>query len=110
MFVIHLLMEEPISEMRLDNPAKLNALTPGMRDQITARCDAIEQAAGVVAVLLTATGSKAFCTGADIGAWADLTPADFARHWVHAGHRMFDRLARLLPEPILKEMALFGRV
>ncbi|MEP5194902.1 MAG: enoyl-CoA hydratase/isomerase family protein, partial [Roseobacter sp.] len=35
------------------------------------------------------------CAGADINAWGDLSPAEFARHWVREGHRVFDRLARL---------------
>ena len=163
---VHLLMDGRVAEMRLGNPAKLNALTPEMLDQIAAHCDRLERERQVVAVLITATGPKAFCTGADINAWAGLAPADFARHWVRAGHRVFDRLARLskptiavlegpayggglelaaacdirvmsprskialpetsvgivpgwsgsqrlarlLPEPVLKEMALFGRV
>ena len=92
---VHLLIDGAIAEMRLDNPAKLNALTPAMLDQIMAHCDTVERKGDVVAVLITATGPKAFCTGADITAWADLSPADFARHWVRAGHRVFDRLARL---------------
>ena len=92
---VHLLIDGRIAEMRLDNPAKLNALTPEMLDQIAAHCDRLEREAQVVAVLVTATGPKAFCTGADINAWAGLAPADFARHWVRAGHRVFDRLARL---------------
>ena len=163
---VHLMMDGRVAEMRLDNPAKLNALTPEMLDQIAAHCDRLERERQVVAVLVTATGRRAFCTGADINAWAGLAPADFARHWVRAGHRVFDRLARLsrptiavlegpayggglelaaacdirvmsprskialpetgvgivpgwsgsqrlgrlLPEPVLKEMALFGRV
>ena len=90
-----MLIQGAIAEIRLDNPAKLNALTPDMLAQIAAHCDVIEHQADVVAVLLTATGSRAFCTGADINAWADLAPADFARHWVRTGHRVFDRLARL---------------
>jgi hypothetical protein len=45
--------------------------------------------------MLTAEGDRAFCTGADINAWSDLPPAEFARHWVRDGHRIFDRLARL---------------
>ena len=116
-------------------------------------------------VIVTGTGEKAFCTGADIAAWGPMAPFDFARHWVREGHRIFDRLARLgkptiaalnghtfggglelaaacdirviapratlalpeagvgivpgwsgtqrvarlLPEPVVKEMALFGR-
>jgi enoyl-CoA hydratase/carnithine racemase len=67
---VHLLMDGPVAEMRLDNPAKLNALTPGMLDQIMAHCDALERETQVVAVLVTATGPKAFCTGADINALA----------------------------------------
>ena len=155
----------PVAELRLDNPSKLNALTPEMLGQLLVHCETLELAGEVRVVLLSATGARAFCTGADINAWSDLTPADFARHWVRGGHRIFDRLARLpmptiavlsgvafggglelaaacdirvmapgatlalpetgvgivpgwsgtqrlarlLPEPVLKEMALFGR-
>ena len=92
---VHLLMDGQLAEMRLDNPAKLNALTPEMLTEIAAHCDAVEACADVVAVLVTATGHRAFCTGADINAWSGLAPAEFARHWVRSGHRIFDRLARL---------------
>lgn len=154
-----------VSELRLDNPARLNCLTPAMLSEIETHCAAIEADPAARVVLLTATGDRAFCTGADIAAWADLDPAAFARDWVRGGHRVFDRLARLsrptvavlsgpafggglelaaacdirvmspgasialpesgvgvvpgwsgtqrlarlLPEPVLKEMALFGR-
>ena len=162
---VHLMIEGGVAEMRLDNPAKLNALTPEMLTLIAQHCDAVEARGDVVAVLVTATGHRAFCTGADINAWAGLAPAEFARDWVRRGHRIFDRLARLgkptiavleghayggglelaaacdirvmspkarialpetgvgivpgwsgtqrlarlLPEPVIKEMALFGR-
>ena len=154
-----------IAEIRLDNPGKLNALTLPMLEALEAHCAAIEADQGTRAVVLTAAPARAFCAGADIAAWGDLAPADFARAWVRAGHRAFDRLARLavptvaalqahalggglelaaacdartmapgatlglpetgvgvtpgwsgtqrlarlLPEPVLKEMALFGR-
>ncbi|MCB1516504.1 MAG: enoyl-CoA hydratase/isomerase family protein [Hyphomicrobiaceae bacterium] len=161
---VHLEVSGKIAELKLDNPAKLNALTVGMMDQLAAHLDTIEQS-DVACVLLTAEGDRAFCTGADINAWGDLSPAAFARRWVRDGHRLFDRLARLakptiavlgghafggglelasacdirvmapkatlalpeagvgivpgwsgtqrlarlLPEPVIKEMALFGR-
>ena len=92
---VHLSLDGRVAEMRLDNPARLNALTPAMLDQIATHCDRVERETAVVALIVTATGPRAFCTGADITAWADLAPADFARHWVRAGHRVFDRLARL---------------
>ena len=165
MGVIHLLRHGALAELRLDNPAKLNCLTPAMLADLSRHCDEIEGDASIKAVVVTAEGTRAFCTGADITAWADLSPADFARHWVRGGHRIFDRLARLskpsvaaltgpafggglelaaacdirvmvpdaslalpeagvgivpgwsgtqrlmrlLPEPVVKEMALFGR-
>ena len=162
---VHLDIRGRIAEIRLDNPLKLNAFTVDMLARLAAHLDVIERDTQIACVLLTAEGEKAFCSGADINGWGDLTPAEFARHWVRGGHRIFDRLARLakptiavlnghafggglelaaacdirvmtpratialpeaavgivpgwsgtqrlarlLPEPVLKEMALFGR-
>ncbi len=162
---VHLHLSGPVAELRLDNPAKLNCLTVEMLGQLAGHLEVIERRPEVACVLVTAEGERAFCTGADITAWGDLTPAEFARHWVRGGHRLFDRLARLgrptiavltghafggglelaaacdlrvmapkatlalpeagvgivpgwsgtqrlgrlLPEPVVKEMALFGR-
>jgi len=154
-----------IAELKLDNPAKLNAFTVEMLAQLAGHLDTIERNPDILCVVVTAAEARAFCSGADIEAWGDLSPAEFARHWVRGGHRIFDRLARLarptiaalqahafggglelaaacdirvmapkatialpeagvgivpgwsgtqrlarlLPEPVLKEMALFGR-
>ncbi len=163
MSAVHLTLG-PVAEIRLDNPAKMNAFTVEMLDQLTAHLETIERSDAQV-VLVTAADAKCFCSGADITAWGGLSPAEFARHWVRGGHRIFDRLARLarptiavlhahafggglelaaacdirvmapratlalpeagvgivpgwsgtqrllrlLPEPVVKEMALFGR-
>lgn len=160
-----LLRDGMLAEFFLDNPAVGNALTAGMLEDIARHCVTVEREGSARAVLVTAAGSRAFCVGADIGAWSALNPAEFARHWVRNGHRVFDRLARLsvptvaviagnafggglelaaacdvrvmaphaelalpeslvgvvpgwsgtqrlarlLPEPVLKELALFGR-
>ena len=165
MSALHLHLHGAVAELRLDNPARANALTAGMLDQLDRHCTLIDRNAGIRSVVITAEGDRAFCTGADINAWGDLSPAEFARHWVRDGHRIFDRLARLskptiaalqghafggglelaaacdirvmapaatlalpeagvgvvpgwsgtqrlarlLPEPVIKEMALFGR-
>ena len=151
--------------LTLNNAAKLNALTADMLRALEAHLIALERNGDVRAVIVTGAGPKAFCCGADIAEWGPLGPAEFARHWVREGHRVFDRLARfskptigalnghafggglelaaccdmrliapgatlalpeakvgivpgwsgtqrlvrLLPEPVLKEMALFGR-
>jgi enoyl-CoA hydratase len=95
MSALHLHLHGPIAELQLDNPAKLNAFTIEMLQQLDLHCTAIDRNPAVRCVIVTAAGDRAFCTGADINAWGDLTPAAFARHWVRDGHRVFDRLARL---------------
>jgi enoyl-CoA hydratase len=92
---VHLTVSGHVAEIRLDNPARLNAFTVGMLGELAAHCDAIERRDDLRAVLVTAEGARAFCAGADINAWGDLPPAEFARTWVRDGHRVFDRLARL---------------
>ncbi len=165
MTAVHLERDGAIGVLRLDNAAKLNSLTPAMLAALDDHCDAIDRDAELRCILVTAQGDRAFCTGADINAWGDLPPAEFARRWVRDGHKIFDKLARLskatiavisghafggglelaaacdirvmapqaslalpetgvgivpgwsgtqrlsrlLPEPVLKEMALFGR-
>ncbi len=97
---LKLLLRQPIAELRLSNPDKLNALTVDMLAQLVEHCDLIERRSEIRAVILTAEGDRAFCAGADISAWTDLPPPDFMRHWVRDGHRIFDRLARL-PKPTI---------
>lgn len=162
---VHLVLRQRVAEIRLDNPAKLNAFTAGMLSELSGHLEAVDRDPAIACVLLTAEGERAFCAGADINGWGNLSPAEFARHWVRGGHRIFDRLARLskpviavlsghafggglelaaacdlrvmapkatialpeahvgivpgwsgtqrlarlLPEPVVKEMALFGR-
>jgi enoyl-CoA hydratase len=158
-------VQDRIATVTLDNPDKLNALTPDMLVELSRRCDEIEMDPSVLGVLLNASGNRFFCSGADINAWSGYSPFEFSRYWVRSGHRVFDRiarlskptiavlsgnafggglelaatcdirvmapnamlalpetsvgivpgwsgtqrLARLLPEPVVKEMALFGR-
>lgn len=92
---VHLIRNGRVAELRLDNPSKMNAFTVAMLDDLAAHLEDIESDAEIGAVMLTAEGDKAFCTGADINAWGDLNPTEFARFWVRDGHRIFDRLARL---------------
>lgn len=95
MSAVHLTLHGPLAELRLDNPARMNAFTTRMLDQLEAHLTAIERSPAIRAVMLSAEGDRAFCTGADINGWGDLGPAEFARHWVRDGHRIFDRLAQL---------------
>lgn len=92
---VSLQAEAGIAVLRLENAAKMNAFTIAMLGDLEAHLVAVEGDASVRMVVVTGEGDRAFCTGADINAWGDLSPAEFARHWVRDGHRIFDRLARL---------------
>ncbi len=92
---IKLDIADDIAVMTVDHVAKLNALTMPMLEALEQHLIEIEQNASVRSIILSGAGDKAFCCGADITAWGELSPADFARHWVRHGHRVFDRLARL---------------
>jgi enoyl-CoA hydratase len=95
MSALHLIVNGPVAELRLDNPSKLNALTLPMLEALDSHCAALERDNSVRAVVVSAEPARAFCAGADITAWSELSPGDFARLWVREGHRVFDRLARL---------------
>lgn len=86
--------EAGVARITLARPEKLNALDRGMIDALAAAADAIEGDRDVRVALIAGEG-KAFCAGGDIAAWGGLEPLDMWRHWVRAGHRAFDRLARL---------------
>ena len=92
---VRLIITGPVATLTLDNPAKLNCFTVDMLAQLASHLEIIEANPEVRAVIVTGEGDRAFCSGADINAWGDLSPADFARTWVRGGHRIFDRLARL---------------
>jgi enoyl-CoA hydratase len=92
---VHLSIKEPVAELRLNNPTKLNCFTVEMLGQLASHLEVIEARPEVRAVIVIGEGDRAFCSGADINAWGALGPAEFARNWVRGGHRVFDRLARL---------------
>ena len=100
MATVHLTLEGPIATILVDRPDKLNALTVEMLEQLDAHCGTLERSADVRVVLLKTAGERAFCVGADILAWSDLSPIAFWREWIRLGHRIFERLASL-PQPVI---------
>ncbi len=86
--------EDNAAVLTLSNESKLNALTSEMLTQINDCLVEIERNPEVRALIVTGSGTKAFCCGADISEWGSLSSADFSRYWVRNGHRVFDRLAR----------------
>ncbi|MBO9474291.1 enoyl-CoA hydratase/isomerase family protein [Shimia sp. R10_1] len=92
---VALQVEGGVATLTLQNEAKYNALDVQMLEDLEKHVEEIEGDPEVRILILTGAGQKAFCSGADIAAWGSLTPAEFSRHWVRGGHRLFDRIARL---------------
>lgn len=93
----HLMVETEngIATITIRRSAKLNALDDSLIEDLASACRSIERDESVRVVILTGEGGKAFSAGGDIGAWSDLEPVDFGRHWLRNGHQAFDALARL---------------
>ena len=85
----------PVAVVTLSRAAKLNALTPAMLDDLERVARELEADREIRVVVLTGTGEKAFCVGADINEWAALQPLDMWRRWVRRGHQVFDQWAHL---------------
>jgi enoyl-CoA hydratase len=67
---VDLKIEASVAEVTLARPEKLNAVTPQMAADIERICIAIDRDDEVRAVLLTATGDRAFSAGSDLGSLA----------------------------------------
>ena len=99
-----------LARITLDRPAKLNALTPAMLAELRDAAERIARDDGIRVAVLSATGERAFCVGADIEAWASADALHVWRHWVRDGHVVFDRMARMRPPLIaaIEGLALGG--
>ena len=88
--------------LRLQRPAAMNAISPGLLDELNVALDEIESDEAVRAVVLTGTG-RAFCAGADLKALAspagEIDPSQVIEFVAHAG-RTIERLAALA-QPVL---------
>ena len=97
--LVQLSLKGPIATVVLNRADKLNALNAEMLAALEEYADELDRNQDVRVVLLAGTG-KAFCVGADIFEWSDLTPLEMGRRWIRDGHRIFARYARL-PQPVI---------
>ena len=84
-----------VATICLNRPAKHNALTPEMLEQLEQILIGLDTDRDVRVVLLTAAGDRSFCAGADIKRFKILEPLDMWAQWTRRGHRVFDHLAGL---------------
>jgi len=95
----HLIGRGPVTEIVLDRPEALNALNTVMLVRLAQTCAELAPDTGVRAVVLTATGDRAFCVGADLKERRLMTDAQWlAQRSVFRA--AFGELLRL-PQPVI---------
>jgi enoyl-CoA hydratase len=80
-----------VTTLRLNRPKALNALDPDTLRALRGAIDTVEADDMVRAVVLTGTGDKAFCAGADITAMAAMGPTD-GHPYACLGHEVMARV------------------
>ena len=89
-----------IARVVLNRPAQLNAISPGLLEDLARVCDAIDADGGVRVVTLTAAG-RAFCAGADLRIVGELAlEPDRWSAFMNLWHSVFNRIAAL-PLPVI---------
>jgi enoyl-CoA hydratase len=83
----------------LDDPARRNAVTIAMRNELIAAFDEFETSDEVLAVVLTGAGSS-FCSGADLGDLAAASSADL--------RAIYDAFLRITTSPLPSIAAVNG--
>src|SRR4029077_10031998 len=92
---VHLEVDGAIATLRLARPEKMNALTLPMISQLADHVRSLDHDENIRVVLVTSDGDRAFCTGADINAFAEYDALGVWREWIRNGHRAFAALAGL---------------
>lgn len=83
-----------VALLTLDNPERLNALSPELLDGLMARLDEVEADDGLRAVVITGAGEKAFSAGGDIARVRDASPLE-AHVFATRGHDTLNRIESL---------------
>jgi enoyl-CoA hydratase/carnithine racemase len=89
-----------VATVRLNRPARRNALSSTALDALVGALEALGQDDGVRVVRLTAAGTRAFCAGADLEEVAGLTDVGAVRRYFGRMARVLAALARC-PKPVV---------
>ena len=77
-----------ITTIQLNRPEKLNAIDREMLDELDEQTSLLHRDESVRVVVLTGSGERAFCVGADLNQVATFEPTDI-RRWVIDGMQQF---------------------
>lgn len=92
---VRLAVDGYVATLTLDRPAKLNAFTLAMLDDLAAHLTTIDRSEDIRVVVVTSAGERAFSAGADINQFRKLSATRMWSTWIRRGHQVFDQLAGL---------------
>jgi len=92
-------IEGDVAVIRFNRPKALNAINPGVLEEVGDALNKIEADSGVRVLVLTGEGEKAFVAGADIAYMVKLSPLE-GRKFSRGGHELLFRLENL-PIPVI---------
>ena len=92
-------IEANVAVIRFNRPKALNAINPGVLEEVGDALDKIEADSAVRVLVLTGEGEKAFVAGADIAYMVKLSPLE-GREFSRGGHELLFRLENL-PIPVI---------
>ena len=96
---IEIAQTDAIVTLTLNRPEVLNAIDREMLDSLETIVTQLHRDTSVRALILTGSGERAFCVGADLKHIATFEGDDI-RQWVIDGNRIFSRIASL-PVPVI---------
>lgn len=73
---VRLVIDGPVATLLLDRPAKRNALSSNMIEELRSRLGELSNNDQVRVVLVRASGDRAFCAGADTEEFRHTSPED----------------------------------
>jgi enoyl-CoA hydratase len=90
---------EATATLRLDRPDRHHALDPALLRELARALREVRRDSTVRALVVTGTGEKAFCAGADVAAMAAMSALE-GHAFARLGHEVLDRL-EALPIPVV---------
>lgn len=89
---IKLSINSNVATIEIVRPEKRNSLTPEMLNDFELVLIKLRAEKSVQFVIITGSGDKAFCTGADLNSFVNYQPSEVREDWIPEGHRIFQRL------------------
>lgn len=84
-----------IAELTLDRPQKLHALNVDMLTAMSELVQDIDNNHEIRVLVISSTGDRSFCCGADIIEWSSMSPVEMWRTWIKRGGNLMNSISAL---------------